>query len=93
MLPVGAPVEPLPSGRSPERRVLEGAYVGLEPVNVAAHAASLYACSHVRPEDAVLWTYMAYGPFADREAFEGWLAERARCSSQAASAPSSSNGP
>ena len=78
MLPVGAPVEPLPSGRAPERRVLEGAYVRLEPVNVAAHAASLYALSHARPEDAVLWTYMAYGPFADQAAFEGWLAERAR---------------
>jgi RimJ/RimL family protein N-acetyltransferase len=72
--PVGPPVAPLPSGRAPERRYLEGADVRLEPVEVAAHAASLYALSHARPEDAVLWTYLAYGPFADEAAFAVWLA-------------------
>ena len=50
----------------------------LEPVDVAAHAESLYRLSHARPEDAVLWTYLAYGPFADQGAFERWLAERSR---------------
>jgi RimJ/RimL family protein N-acetyltransferase len=78
MLPVGPPVEPLPSGRRPERAPLVGAEVRLEPVDVAEHAASLYGRSHARPEDAVLWTYLAYGPFADQGAFERWLAERAR---------------
>ncbi|HEX6113634.1 MAG TPA: GNAT family protein [Geminicoccaceae bacterium] len=78
MLPVGAPVEPLPSGRAPECEPLEGAYVRLEPVDVARHAASLYALSHARAEDAALWTYLAYGPFADQRAFERWLSERAR---------------
>ena len=77
MLPVGLPVEPLPSGRRPAREPMERAYVRLEPVEVAAHAASLYALSHARPEDAVLWTYLAYGPFADQGAFERWLFERA----------------
>jgi RimJ/RimL family protein N-acetyltransferase len=71
---VGPPVAPLPSGRAPERRTLEGADVRLEPLDVAAHAASLYALSHARPEDAALWTYLAYGPFADEAAFAGWLA-------------------
>jgi RimJ/RimL family protein N-acetyltransferase len=78
MAEVGPPVEPLPSGRSPERASLAGAYVRLEPVDVAAHAASLYALSHAGPEDAALWTYLAYGPFADQGAFESWLSERAR---------------
>ena len=78
MLPVGAPVEPLPSGRAPECEPMEGAYVRLEPVDVARHAASLYALSHARAEDAVLWTYLAYGPFAHQGAFERWLSERAR---------------
>ena len=77
MLRVGAPVEPLPSGHRPAREPMERAYVRLEPVEVAAHAASLYALSHARPEDAVLWTYLAYGPFADQGAFERWLCERA----------------
>ena len=74
---VGPPVEPLPSGRSPARAVLRGAHVRLEPVDVVAHAPSLYALSHATPGDAALWTYLPYGPFADRGAFEGWLAERA----------------
>jgi RimJ/RimL family protein N-acetyltransferase len=78
MAEVGPPVEPLPSGRSPERGSLAGAYVRLEPVDVVAHAASLYALSHAGPEDAALWTYLAYGPFADQGAFESWLSERAR---------------
>jgi RimJ/RimL family protein N-acetyltransferase len=78
MGPVGPPVEPLPSGRSPERRALEGTHVRLEPVDGAAHAASLHALSHARPEDAALWTYLAYGPFADEAAFAGWLAGCAR---------------
>jgi RimJ/RimL family protein N-acetyltransferase len=76
--PVGLPVAPLPSGRPPGREPLLGTYVRLEPVEVAAHAESLYRLSHARPEDAVLWTYLAYGPFADQGAFERWLAARAR---------------
>jgi len=78
MLPVGAPVEPLPSGRGPERAPLQGSYAKLEPLDPERHAASLFALSHGRPEDAVLWTYMAYGPFPDRGAFEAWLQDRAR---------------
>ena len=68
-------MEPPPSGRRPAREPMERAYVRLEPVEVAAHAASLYALSHARPEDAVLWTYLAYGPFADQGAFERWFFE------------------
>jgi RimJ/RimL family protein N-acetyltransferase len=75
---VGEPVEPLPSGRAPEREPLQGIQVRLEPVDVAAHAESLYRLAHARPEDAALWTYLPYGPFAGQGEFEGWLAERAR---------------
>ena len=78
MLPVGAPVDPLPSGRRPERAPLAGAHALLEPVDAGAHAQSLYRVSHGRPDDAVLWTYLAYGPFPDQGAFERWLEERAR---------------
>jgi RimJ/RimL family protein N-acetyltransferase len=77
---VGPPVEPLPSGRTPEREPLPGIQVRLEPVEVAEHAPSLYVLSHTRAEDAALWTYLPYGPFADRGAFERWLVERARSS-------------
>jgi RimJ/RimL family protein N-acetyltransferase len=76
--PVGPAVERLPSGRGPERTVLGGTHVRLEPVDAGAHAASLYRRSHGRPEDAALWTYLAYGPFEGEGAFANWLAERAR---------------
>ncbi len=76
--PIGAPVEPLPSGRPPERAPLAGAWARLEPLEASAHAESLYRLSHAQAEDAILWTYLAYGPFADQGAFEGWLEERAR---------------
>jgi RimJ/RimL family protein N-acetyltransferase len=78
MLPVGEPVEPLPSGRAPERAAIPGRYARLEPLDPARHAASLFACSHGRAEDAALWTYMAYGPFPDQGAFESWAEDRAR---------------
>jgi RimJ/RimL family protein N-acetyltransferase len=76
---VGPPVDPLPSGRAPERKILAGTDVRLEPVE-AALVPGLYALSHARPEDAALWTYLAYGPFADRSAFAAWLEERSRSS-------------
>jgi RimJ/RimL family protein N-acetyltransferase len=75
---VGPPVEPRPSGRAPARTPLAGAQVRLEPVDARAHAESLYRRSHGRPRDAALWTYLAYGPFADQRAFAAWLEERAR---------------
>ena len=78
--PVGPPVDPLPSGHPPERAPLAGAYVRLEPLEPAAHAEGLYRLSHAKPEDAALWTYLAYGPFADQVTFKGWLTERARSS-------------
>jgi RimJ/RimL family protein N-acetyltransferase len=78
MLPVGEPVDPLPLGKGPERAPLKGRYVRLEPLDAKHHRASLFACSHSRPQDADLWTYMAYGPFADRAAFEAWAEDRAR---------------
>ena len=75
---VGPRVDPLPSGRGPEREPLQGNYARLEPLDPARHAASLFALSHGRPEDAALWTYMAYGPFPDQGAFEAWAEDRAR---------------
>ena len=78
--PVGPKVQPLPSGRAPERTPIKGAYARLEPADPAAHAESLYRLSHGKTEDAALWTYLAYGPFADQAAFERWLEERSRSS-------------
>jgi RimJ/RimL family protein N-acetyltransferase len=75
---VGPMVQPAPSGRAPERAPITGVCARLEPVEVGAHAESLFRLAHARPEDAALWTYLAYGPFADQAAFERWLEGRSR---------------
>jgi RimJ/RimL family protein N-acetyltransferase len=48
--------------------------VRLEPIDPAAHAGPLFACSHGEVETEELWTYMPYGPFADVGAMRSWLA-------------------
>lgn len=73
-LPIGPRVDWTPSGRSPERRVHTGAHVTLEPVEVARHGGDLYASFAGTDQAETLWTYMAYGPFADEAAFTAWLA-------------------
>ena len=77
-LQVGPKVEPLPSGRRPERVPLVGSEVRLEPVDADAHAPSLWRASHRRPEDVVIWTYLSYGPFESETALAAWLEQRAR---------------
>jgi RimJ/RimL family protein N-acetyltransferase len=58
--------------RRPERAVLAGATVRLEPLDPGAHAADLFAAGHDE-RDPHLWDYMSVGPFADEEAFAAWL--------------------
>jgi RimJ/RimL family protein N-acetyltransferase len=55
----------------PQRRVREGNYVRLEPVDPARHAEDLFALSRGSDE---IWTYLGYGPFADVAALRAWLA-------------------
>jgi RimJ/RimL family protein N-acetyltransferase len=68
-LPIGSPVDwsPVPA---PEKRPLQGAYVRLEPVDPARHAADLFALSQGA---TALWTYLGYGPFSDLPSFRAWL--------------------
>ena len=58
----------------PSLEPLEGARVRLVSVEPARHLEPLYALSHGDPETEALWSYMPYGPFADREAMADWLA-------------------
>jgi RimJ/RimL family protein N-acetyltransferase len=60
--------------RTPQRIVLEGESVSLEPVDPSRHARSLYAAADGAPS---IWDYLPYGPFANREAFIEWLEARA----------------
>jgi RimJ/RimL family protein N-acetyltransferase len=72
--PVGVPVDASPA-RRPEAVVLEGRFGRVEKLDLARHAADLW---HAAQGHDALWTYMAYGPFADAAAFSRWVAERAK---------------
>lgn len=73
-LPVGEPVAPLDGLHGPARKPLAGRFVTLRPVDPAADAAALHACSHGDPATEGLWTYMGdYGPFESVAAMRGWL--------------------
>ncbi|SED55003.1 Protein N-acetyltransferase, RimJ/RimL family [Rhizobiales bacterium GAS188] len=64
-----------PKGASgpPQRRLLQGSYGRLEPLDEARHGESLWQA--VKGADA-MWTYMAYGPWHDETSFRAWLKER-----------------
>lgn len=58
--------------RVPQRSILAGSTVRLEPVNPEAHAAALFAAA-TDSRDPLLWDYMSVGPFTDGDAFRSWL--------------------
>lgn len=72
--------EPLPGGWTPSprpvRAAMGGRYVRLEPL-LPAHAPALHE-AYALDRDGRLWTYMAYGPFADAAAYEAWVGEMTR---------------
>jgi len=70
--PVGPPVDVASAGR-PQPVVLDGRFGRLEKLDAVRHGDDLWAA--LDGHDAV-WTYMAYGPFPDRDAFAAWLATR-----------------
>jgi RimJ/RimL family protein N-acetyltransferase len=72
--PVGPPVE-RPPGLLPDRRMLFGRTVNVDPVDVKRHAFDLYQ-SFQNDVEGRVWTWLGYGPFRDYETFRDWLAER-----------------
>ena len=69
---VGFRVDSQPAKR-PDAVTLTGRYGNVERLDPLRHRASLWDA--VRGHDKI-WTYMAYGPFADESDFSGWLASR-----------------
>src|SRR5262252_9219787 len=63
----------LPSGKSPERLVLEGRLVNLEPLETEFHCEPLYQISHETPEAKQIWDYLPDGPFGSILEFKTWL--------------------
>ncbi|HSD52826.1 MAG TPA: GNAT family protein [Burkholderiales bacterium] len=69
----GERVSPLPAGKAPERRRLEGTLLLLEPLDPDRHSESLYAASHESDEASRVWTYLPDGPFEDLASFAQWV--------------------
>jgi RimJ/RimL family protein N-acetyltransferase len=57
----------------PGREDLVGSGVRLEPLSVTRHGEALWSSLGANER---LWTYMPYGPFADRRAFDAWQTGR-----------------
>jgi RimJ/RimL family protein N-acetyltransferase len=84
-LPVGEPVTHASPAARPRETDYHGRRVALSPLRaelvparVATLLEDLHSGSHGDPKTESLWTYMAYGPFADRGAMHAWLE---RCAS------------
>jgi RimJ/RimL family protein N-acetyltransferase len=73
----GDRIAQLPSGRAPERRLLEGRLVIVEPIDLERHAQALYLTSHETPEARRIWDYLPDGPFDDLSSFKTWLSAMA----------------
>jgi RimJ/RimL family protein N-acetyltransferase len=71
--PVGPPVDASPA-RAPEAVVLKGRFGRVEKLDPSRHHADLWAALTGHDQ---IWTYLAYGPLADAEAFGLWLETRA----------------
>jgi RimJ/RimL family protein N-acetyltransferase len=70
--PIGSELDARPASR-PGAVTLTGRYGAVARLDPSRHRASLWDA--VRGHDKI-WTYMAYGPFADDAAFSDWLASR-----------------
>jgi len=75
--PVGPIVDPKPPGTLPDRRPLPGRWLRLDGLNTERHGGQLWNSIHGKDEEGMLWTYMAFGPFADQKTFDDWLKARA----------------
>ncbi|HEY5080559.1 MAG TPA: GNAT family protein [Bauldia sp.] len=72
-LPIGAAVNATAAER-PGPVKLQGRFCRIEKLDPGRHGADLWR--ELKGNDHV-WTYMAYGPFADGRAFANWLDKRA----------------
>jgi RimJ/RimL family protein N-acetyltransferase len=70
--PIGFAVEGWTPPPRPPREPMQGRYCRVEPVDIARHAADLYASNRAAtdPRD---WTYLAYGPFESLEDYRAWM--------------------
>jgi RimJ/RimL family protein N-acetyltransferase len=74
--PIGAALPDWRSPPLPPRAPMRGRHCAVEPLDVARHAAELYAAISLDP-DGRTWTYLPSGPFDGAAAYVAWLEKRA----------------
>ncbi|MBH0237100.1 GNAT family N-acetyltransferase [Methylobrevis albus] len=70
--PVGRPLGDWSGAARPPRTPADGRLVRLEPLDPDRHGDDLFAAFGADAEGRN-WTYLGYGPFADRAAFGAWM--------------------
>ncbi|WP_108661695.1 GNAT family N-acetyltransferase [Acuticoccus kandeliae] len=61
----------------PERVVLEGARIRMEPLDADRHTDPQWDAHRAGDPEGALWTYLGYGPFDTREAYHAHIAAQA----------------
>ena len=61
----------------PNHATLAGRFIKLEALDSARHGDDLWLALQGPDSDPLLWDYLPYGPFAERSAFDSWLAGNA----------------
>lgn len=59
----------------PDGGTLTGRFCRVEPLDASRHGDDLFEAFSA--DDGRMWTYMPYGPFADRADYAAWLAQHA----------------
>jgi len=72
--PIGAPVPDWRGAAVPPRTPIPGRWCTLEPLDPARHAGDLFA-AFAEDREGRNWTYLPYGPFDTKPAFERWLSQ------------------
>jgi RimJ/RimL family protein N-acetyltransferase len=73
VLPIGDVVEPSSPAAKPRRQMMKAVRYELRPLDPDADVDDLFVAGHNGTGADMLWAYMAYGPFADRDAMLAWL--------------------
>lgn len=77
--PIGEPVPGWIARPHPNDKPMQGLYCRLERLDAAHHGADLHG-ANLRDTEARNWTYLAYGPFQDLDAYLVWARRMAASS-------------
>lgn len=65
----GESVTRLPSSLLPQRTIIKGRFVNLEPQDASKHAQELFQAGHGCETALKIWDYLAYGPWPSVDAY------------------------